>query len=469
MYDLTVIGAGPGGYAAAVRARELGAKACIVEKDLLGGVCLNRGCIPTKTIIKSLDILREIKRASEFGIDISGYKVDIAKIQKRKEEIILKLRQGLEALLESKGIDIIKGQALISDTNTIKVDGKSINSKHILIAAGSAPVEREGLKFDHNYIFSTDDILQLDRAFKSLVIIGGGVVGCEFAAIYNRLGCEVTIIEVLDQLLPQEDKEIARRLEASFKKSGIKVIKSAKVVSADAKDGVNPVRNIVSKGDGEISNRVKVNLSNGTLVEAEAALLCIGRRANISGLNLDKVGISTDNGRIQVDEKLRTSIPNIYAAGDAIGGYLLAHVASYEGTVASENMFGKPRSADYSCVPNCIFTCPQISSIGLTEDKARERDINFLVTRLPFAAVSAAHIFGETAGLIKLISDAKTDQVLGAHIFGAGASELISEFAIAMKNKTTTGELAEVIFPHPTLSEGILEAAHRMRQPHLKV
>lgn len=446
MYDLTVIGAGAGGYAAAVRAAELGAKVCIVEKDLLGGVCLNRGCISTTTIIKSLDILQDIKRAAEFGIDITGYKVDITKIQKRKDEVVLKLRQGLEALLKSKGIDIINGRACIGDTNKIEVDGRTISSKYIVIATGSAPMEQENLKIDHNYILSSDDILQLDRVPMCIIIIGGGVIGCEFASIYNRLGCRVTIIELMDQLLPHEDEEIARRLEASFKKSGINVIKGSKVVSIDAKNGV------------------RVNLEDAKSVESEIAILCIGRRANISELNLNKIGIRTDNGRIWVDENLRTNIPNIYAVGDVTGGYYLAHVASYEGVVASENIFGRPRSADYSCVPNCIFTYPQISSIGITEDKAKELRLKFLVTRLPFAAISKAHILGETEGFIKLISDAKTGQMLGAHIFGASAGELISKFAIAMRSKTTARELGEVIYPHPTLSEGILEAVHRIKE-----
>lgn len=446
MYDLTVIGSGPGGYAAAVRAAELGAKVCIVEKDLLGGVCLNKGCIPTKVIIKSADMLQEIRRSSEFGIDTDGYHIDLKKINERKDGVVLRLRQEMEAFLKVKGIDVIKGEASLPAADRIEISSKTINSSYIIIATGAVPMEQEGLKIDHHHILSSDDALQLDRTVKDIIIIGGGAIGCEFASIYHSWGSRVTIIELMDQLLPDEDKEIARRLEVNFKKSGVNVIKSSKVVSVEAE------------------NRVRVNLEMQGAVEAEAALLCIGRRANLSGLHPDKIGLRTDNGGIWVDGNLKTNIPNIYAVGDVTGRYFLANVAWYEGAVAAESIFGTAHPADYSGIPVCIFTRPQISSIGLTEEKARGLGLEFLVTRLPFAAISKAHILGETEGLVKLISDAQTDQVLGAHLFGPSATELISEFAIAMKGRMTIKKLTEVIYPHPTLSEGVLEVARRIKK-----
>lgn len=446
MYDLTVIGAGPGGYAAAVKAAELGAKVCIVEKDSLGGVCLNKGCIPTKVIIKSADTLEEIRRSSEFGIDTDGYHIDLKKINERKNEVVLRLRQGMETLLKVKGIDVIKGEASLRAADRIEVDSKTINSRYIIIATGAVPMEQEGLKIDHHHILSSDDALQLDRIAKDIIIIGAGAIGCEFASIYHSLGSRVTIIELLDQLLPDEDKEIAGRLEVNFKKSGINVIKNSKVVSVEAKNGV------------------KVNLETQGTVEAEAALLCIGRRASLSGLHPDKIGLRTDNGRIWVDGNLKTNIPNIYAVGDVTGRYFLANVASYEGAVAAESIFGTAHPADYSGIPVCIFTRPQISRVGLTEEKAGGLGLEFLVTRIPFAAISKAHILGETEGLVKLISDAQTDQVLGTHLFGPSATELISEFAIAMKGRMTIKKLTEVIYPHPTLSEGVLEVARRIKK-----
>lgn len=446
MYDLTVIGAGPGGYAAAVKAAELGAKVCIVEKDSLGGVCLNKGCIPTKVIIKSADTLEEIRRSSEFGIDTDGYHIDLKKINERKNEVVLRLRQGMETLLKVKGIDVIKGEASLRAADRIEVDSKTIDSRYIIIATGAVPMEQEGLKIDHHHILSSDDALQLDRIAKDIIIIGAGAIGCEFASIYHSLGSRVTIIELLDQLLPDEDKEIAGRLEVNFKKSGINVIKNSKVVSVEAKNGV------------------KVNLETQGTVEAEAALLCIGRRASLSGLHPDKIGLRTDNGRIWVDGNLKTNIPNIYAVGDVTGRYFLANVASYEGAVAAESIFGTAHPADYSGIPVCIFTRPQISRVGLTEEKAGGLGLEFLVTRIPFAAISKAHILGETEGLVKLISDAQTDQVLGTHLFGPSATELISEFAIAMKGRMTIKKLTEVIYPHPTLSEGVLEVARRIKK-----
>ncbi|NQT90895.1 MAG: dihydrolipoyl dehydrogenase [Candidatus Omnitrophica bacterium] len=445
MYDLTIIGSGPGGYASAMRAAELGAKVCIIEKRLLGGTCLNIGCIPTKTIMRSLDILQEIKRAPEFGIDIGDLKVDIKKIQRRKAEIVLKLRQGLESLLKSKGIEVLKGTASFSDSQHIDVDGKKITSKYFLITTGSMSIESDTLRPDHNLVLLSEDLLRLDKIPKSIAIIGGGAIGCEFASIYNRLGSDVTIIELKEQLLPKTDKEIARRFEASLKKKGINIFKGARVSSVEAKGSVS------------------IALDSGESIEADIALLCIGRIPNTAGLGLDKAGVKTEGSKVLVDEHLRTNISNIYAVGDVTGRNYLAHTASYEGIVAVENIFGSPCAADYSAVPECIYTYPGIGSVGITEEAAKESGIEYSATKFPLAALSMAHVLGETEGLIKIISDAKTGRILGAQIFGLHASELISNFVIAIKQKMTTKDLSDVIFPHPTISEGILETVYRAR------
>ena len=445
MYDVAVLGAGPGGYAAALKAADLGAKVCIIEKDFPGGTCLNWGCIPTKAILSSVKLLSAIKNAGEFGIDVKDFHIDIAKVLKRKNDIVLKLREGLELLFKSKRIDLISGQAQFHDANTVEVNGNSISSKYIIIATGSSPIELGNLKFGHERIVSSKDILALDKIPESIAIIGGGVIGCEFAFIYNQLGSKVTIIEALEQILPNEDREVARRLESNFKKSGIDIIKGSRVVNIE--------------GNGN----TKINLENNSCVETEIALLCIGRKPYTDGLNLDAVGIKTEKNNIIVDNTLKTNINNIYAIGDVIGGYHLAHVASYEGALASENIFGNPSAVDYSSVPSCIFTHPEIASIGISEEKAKKSGIEFTVTKFPFTALGKAHVIGETEGFIKLISGTKTDKILGVHIFGALASELIADFSIAMKNNIGAKELGKAIYAHPTLSEAILELAHRIK------
>jgi len=446
MYDLTIIGSGPGGYTAALRAQKLGAKVSIIEKGLLGGTCLNIGCIPTKAILKSVEWLRNIKKSSEFGIDIPDYNINIKKIYERKNDLVSKLRTGLESLLKSKGIDIIKGEARFLDAKTIEVDGNPLTAKNIIIATGSLPAKLKDIEIDHKHIVSSDDMLNLEEVPGSIAIIGGGVIGCEFASIYSQLGSKVTLIEVMDRLLPSEDREISRRLESIFKREGITVLKETRVLSCQKDKGP------------------KIGLEDGTVIEADIALLCVGRRPNTGRLNLEVAGIDMDGSRILIDEKMETSVSNIYAIGDAVGGFYLAHVASYEGIVASENIFGSPVAADYSIIPNSIFTHPEISSIGITEDKAKEEGIQIAVRKLPFAAIGKPHLAGETEGLIKIISDKDSDKILGAHIFGSSASELIAELAIAMKSALTVKELGEIVYAHPTISEIVPEACHK--DPH---
>jgi dihydrolipoamide dehydrogenase len=443
-YDIAIIGAGPGGYAAAIRAAQLGLKACVIEKDLVGGTCLNWGCIPTKTISRSTELLREIRHSSEFGVDVADYSVDISRILKRKDDVVSKLRKGAEMLLRSKNIDIINSQARLSDANTIKIDKGSVIAKHIIIATGSLPAESGVLKIDHKTVYSSKDMLGLEKLPRSLVIIGGGFIGCEFASIYNRLGVEVSIIELMDQLLPDFDKEIARRLELTFKKRGINILKGEKVISLRSEATAT------------------IGLESGKAKDAEKILLCIGRRPNTTGMNLEGVGIKVENGAITTDKNFRTNIPNIYAIGDVRGDLFLAHVATYEGKLASEIISGHNPVIDYSAVPCAIFTYPEIASVGISADQAKAKGIEAVTTKLPFAAVSKAHILGETDGFIKLVTGAKLGEILGAFIFGPSASELISNFTIAIRNSLTVKDISATIFAHPTLAESLLDIADRV-------
>jgi len=446
MYDITVIGSGPGGYAAATRAAQLGAKTCIIEKGHLGGTCLNVGCIPTKSIIHSTEILRNIKASQEFGIRLDGYSIDMSSILRRKDEVVSKLRHGIEVALKSKGVDIIKARATFCDANRLKVDGRDISSEHFIIATGSEVSDIGNIKIDHANVISSDDILDVDKMPHSLVIIGGGFIGCEFASIYNQLGAKVTIVELMDQLLPSQDREIARRLQSYFKRSGIDVLIKSEVSAIDNGNGV------------------KVHIKGGVTLMADKALVCIGRIPSFYELNLEAAGVITKDGKIEVDDHLRTNIPNIYAIGDVKGGHYLAHVASYEGNVASENILGKGRIVDYTVVPSCIFTYPEISSVGMNEETARHRGIDCAVTKLPFAAVSKAHILGESGGFIKTISDKADGRLLGACIYGPSASELITAFSIAIKKEISLGELGDIIYAHPTLSELISGIADKIKE-----
>jgi dihydrolipoamide dehydrogenase len=456
MYDVAIIGSGPGGYVAAIRAAQLGAKVCVVEKNRLGGVCLNRGCIPTKVLISCVDTLLRVRDASHFGIEVGGYEVDFPRMILRKDEVVSHLRRGIESLFKARKIEFIQGIARLISSNEIEVSklevgNQKLEAKNIIIATGSSPLELPNLRFDGKKFLSSDQILNISETPKSLLIIGGGVIGCEFATIFASLGTKVTIVEMMEQILPQEDKEVAKKLELIFKKRGIEVLTKTKIDKVEE-------------------------------IKQEKTLVCVGRSPNTTDLGLEQAGIKLDKGRIAVNEYLQTNLPGIFAIGDCIGGYLLAHVASYEGVVAAENIFGKLRKVDYRVVPNCIFTNPEIGSVGLTKQKAGTRPAAtaspgagtspaatihsvaaplvgaFKAVRFPFSASGKAAVLGETDGFVKIIADSQTDEILGASIIGPQATELIAETAIAMKLKAKASEISEIIFAHPTLSESIHEA-----------
>jgi dihydrolipoamide dehydrogenase len=427
MYDLCVIGGGWGGFSAAKRAAQLGKTVCLIEKEQVGGVCLNRGCIPTKVLVNSSNMLGICKNASIFGVDAkAGF--DFARILQRKTEVIDKLRKGMQYQLKINNIDFIKGSAKITSPVEITVEGKKIQTKNIIIATGSRPIELPNFKFDGKKIISSDDILDMDSIPASLLIVGGGVIGCEFASIFSEFGSKITIVELLEQILPTEDVEIAKKLEITFKKKGLRILTK--------------------------TNADSINQEN-----FDKILVSVGRRPNIDGLGLENLGVETSKRGIAVNEYLMTNIESIYAVGDCIGGVLLAHVASYEGILAAENIFVRKRPVNYRGVANCIFTHPEIGSVGLNEARAKESSASFRVARFNFLACGMAHILGETDGFIKLIIDENTEEIVGASIIGPKATELITALAIAVRNKTKISQIKDAIIAHPTLSEGILEAA----------
>lgn len=427
-YDLVIIGAGWAGFNAALRAKELGLRVLIIEKGQIGGTCLNRGCIPTKALIQSAKVYSLTKKSPTFGIEVAATpKVDFAKIQERKDKIIQQLRNNIQFML--KGIDVINASAEIISNKEIKVENKVIKTKSILIACGSKPMELMGLKFDGKKVISSDEILNLKTIPQSLLIIGGGVIGCEFASLFSCLGTKVTVAEKMPHLLPGLDTEVAKRLEAIFKKKGIKVNTNTDAASLDLK-------------------------------EYDLALLCVGRTPATQNLGLEKIGLNLERGKIIVDDYLKTNIADIYAAGDCTGGIMLAHFAAYEGSLAAENIAHPqaPKEMDAQAVPNCIFTDPEIAGVGLSEEDAKNKGTEIKINKFDFLASGMARILDETEGFIKIISDAKTEEVLGASIIGPRATELIGILTLAVSARLKTSQLKNTIFAHPTLSEAIGEA-----------
>ncbi|MFA6357203.1 MAG: dihydrolipoyl dehydrogenase [Candidatus Omnitrophota bacterium] len=426
MYDLVVIGAGWAGYNAALRAKEIGLKVCLIEANQIGGTCLNYGCIPTKTLIQSAKIFSLVKKSAAFGIKLDNPRLDFVKIQDRKNKVIAQLAQGMQSML--KGIDFIKSTARVISAQEIEIQSSKIDTKFILIATGSQPVELPDLKFDHQKIISSNDALLLTEVPSSLLIIGGGVIGCEFASLFSALGSQVTVAEKMPLLLFGEDKEISRKIEAVFNKKGIKVVTSAKIAD--------------------------FNPNNYSCV-----LVCAGREPNIRGLVLGNLGLKLESNRIVVDDYLKTNIDSIYAAGDCVSSRMLAHYAAYQGVTAVNNMFSDDwRKADNLIVPSCIFTEPQISSVGLNEEIASARGIKIKIHRFDFRASAMAHVVDEAEGFIKVISNQETGQVLGACMAGPLASELIAIPTLAITAGLNIKQFQATIFAHPTFAESIHKA-----------
>ncbi len=425
MYDLAIIGAGWAGFNAALRAKELGLKACLIDSHQIGGTCLNYGCIPTKTLIACAKMFSLTKRSSDFGIELNNPRINLAAIQEKKDKVICQLAQGMWSKLS--GIDFINSLARIISSQEVKIDGRVINTKSILIAAGSHPLQLPDLKFDRKKIISSDDALALSEVPQSLLIIGGGVVGCEFASLFSMFGVQVAIVEKMPLLLPTEDREIAKKIENIFKKKGIKVITGADVSTFD------------------LENYSKV-------------LVCAGRVPHTKGLGLEDLGIKLENSKIVIDDYLKSSRDNIYAAGDCTAKVMLAHYAAYQGVMAVENMASSHRQkADNLVVPVCIFTEPQIASVGLSEENAVAAGLKIKVHKLDFRASAMARIIDEADGFIKIISNQENGQIVGVSIIGPLAVELISTMAVAISAHLTINQVRGMIFAHPTFSESLRE------------
>ena len=440
-----IIGGGPGGYVAAIHAAHLGAKVALVEKDKLGGTCLNRGCIPTKALVRSTEALLEARRAKDFGIDVGNIKINFQKIMARKNNVVSQLVSGVEQLMKSNRISVYRGTACILSPNLVKVNDEEINARKLVIATGSesAPLPIPGL--DLPGVLSTDDILELKELPESLVVIGGSHVGVEFACIFNALGTRVTIVKRRPLLLEPVDEEVGRRFAQTLPRQGIEV-KIGAAVKAIRKEG-EVLKVVWDTPEGERG------------VEGQMVLMATGRLPYSEGLGLSELGIKMDGRAIVVNEKLETNIDGVYAVGDVLGKNMLAHVASYEGEIAAENAIGRSRQADYHAVPVCVFTQPEIASVGITEGEAKTSGIPYKVSKFPFLVCGRAVAMGETTGTVKMICHAENGSVLGIHIMGPHASDLIAEGALAMQMGATAEDIAHAIHAHPTLPEALHEAA----------
>ena len=447
-YDVGIIGGGPGGYVAAIKAAQLGGSVCLIEKGEWGGTCLNRGCIPTKTLFAVANLATQVQEASAFGINISGEAtIDYAQVLDHKASVIKQLTGGIAQLLKANGVDTYNGTATLTDKNTIvvsKSDGttEQLHAKNIIIATGSEPAEPPVFEIDEEQVLTTTGILNLTELPESLLIVGGGVSGCEFASIFSALGCQVTVLELLPTILATEDVQVIRHIQLFMKRKGITIHTSAKLTHVKKSEaGVTAV------------------LESGEELIAEKMLVSIGRRYNTEKIGLEAVGVHTDSGKIVVDAQMQTNVPGIYAVGDVASRYLLAHVASAEGKVAAQNSLGDRVEMDYQVIPWCVFTLPEIGHVGMTEKEATDEGYEVKIGRFPYAANGKALGLGETDGFVKTVSDVESGDILGVHIVGAQASTLIHEAAVAVRLGASAEDIAHTVHAHPTLSEMVMESA----------
>jgi len=459
--DLIIIGGGPGGYVAAIRASQLGAKVVLIEANKIGGTCLNWGCIPTKALYKYGQILQTLKKSEEFGIQIEGFTLDMKKAQERKIDLISRLDSGISHLLKEYQVEVLYGKANFVDKSTVAVtdvDGNTntIKSKNILIATGSTPstIPIEGL--DLPGVINSTQALELDYVPKTMVIIGAGVVGIEFAGIFQALGAQVTLVEYLPSILANFDEEIVKRAAFYYKKSGIKIetgVKIEKIVKTN--EGLK----VLAQGKAQDQEKTQDQGNpEDQGYEGELVLVAAGRSINIEGLNLDQVGVFYDKKGIEVNSRFETSVSGIYAIGDVIGGQMLAHVASEEGKSAVEYILCHKGHINYDAVPSCVFAFPEIATCGLTEEEAKRRGISYDVSKSMFSGNGKALTMGESDGLVKVIAEKSSRKIIGVHILGPNASDLIHEGTLAVKNGLTVKEVGQTIHAHPTLTETFHEA-----------
>lgn len=442
-YQLAIIGAGPGGYVAAIRSAQLGLKTVLVEEDKVGGTCLNVGCIPTKTLVKNAEILDELKHAASRGIKVGAPQVDMPEVIKMKNTVVTQLTGGVQYLLKANGVTLIKGKAEIVTESMLKIGDQEITFDNLIIATGSSNFIPPIPGLDQPGILTSTEILDIDHVPERLVIIGGGVIGCEFATIFSNFGSKVTIIEMMPSLVPMMDKDVSDTLRKSMMAKGITVLTNCKVTAVEASASEYTVSVMGNKEEA---------------IQADKVLVSVGRKPNLAGLEM--LSLELERNYIKVNEKMETNIPNVYAIGDITGKIQLAHVASEQGIVAVENIAGKQIDMSYDVVPNCIYSIPEIGSVGLTEEKAKEFYGEILVGKFPFSACGKALAMGTHEGFVKVIADKKTGKLVGCHIIGANATEIISEAAIVMQAGGTLENIAETIHAHPTVSEAVCEAAY---------
>lgn len=445
-YDLVVIGGGPGGYVAAIKAAQLNAKVALIEKEVVGGICLNHGCIPTKTLLKNAKVYNYIKHAKAYGVTIDGdVSVNWKDMLKRKDQVVKKLTMGVGGLLKKNGVDVYQGLAEVLSSKKVKVNDETLETKNLIIATGASPIVppipglKEGL--DSGFVVRSRELLQVEAMPKKLVVIGGGVIGIEFATMFQTLGVEVTVIEKMDGILPMMDEDIRQSYTKVLKKDGVNIFANASVDAVN-KDGVTYTY------EGKSFD-----------LKADLVLLSVGMKANTQGL--EALNLTIERGAIVTNDVLETNIDGVYAIGDVNGKFMLAHVASAEGLVVAENLFSdhSPKM-NYSRIPNAVYGFPEIASIGLTEKEAKEQGLDYKVSTFPLLANGRALAENEKDGFVKLIVSNKYKEVIGAHILGYNASEMIAEIGLAIELEGTAYEIASTIHPHPTVSEMIMEAAH---------
>ena len=442
--DIVILGGGMGGYPAAIRAAQLGLKVTLVEADKLGGTCLHVGCIPTKALLESSELYHRVSaRGKEFGVDADSVSFDYARIAARRDAVVSQLYKGVQYLMKKNKIEVVAGSGRLRDRNTVEVGGKQLKAKNVIVATGSDVKALPGIEFDGELVISSDHATLATKVPESICIIGAGAVGVEFATLYSQLGVKVTLLEGLDRLVPLEDEEISKEMLTAFKKAGIDCRVGSKV-----------------KGAKKARGGVSVDTEQGE-VWAHQLLVAVGRAPRSKDIGLEQVGVGTHpNGFIKVDEWMRTSVESVHAIGDVVGGYLLAHAAAHEGMTAVEDIANqRVAPMEQELVTRCTYSHPQIASVGLTEHQAKEKGHEVKVGRFPFSALGRAIIHGETGGFAKLVADGKTGQLLGAHIVGPSATELIAEPALTQLFQGDAWELGRNIHPHPTLSEAVMEAA----------
>ncbi|WP_188206105.1 dihydrolipoyl dehydrogenase [Alkalibacillus aidingensis] len=459
-YDVVILGGGTGGYVAAIRASQLGLKVAIVEKGNLGGTCLHRGCIPSKALLRSAEVFKQTQESDQYGIETENTKLNFLKVQDRKQKIVDQLHQGVQGLMKKGKIDVIEGHgrilgpSIFSPTaGTISVEmnngeeNEMIIPKNVIIATGSTPKTLPGLEIDGESVMTSDEALQMESLPKSILIVGGGVIGIEWASMLADFGVEVTVVEYLDQILPTEDEAVVKEAEKQLKNKGIKFITGAKVLP-DTLDRSNGI-----KIDAEIEGSTKS-------LQAERMLVSVGRAPVVDNIGLENTDIQVENGAIKVNKFNQTKESHIYAIGDVIGGTQLAHVASHEGILAVEHIANhNPDPINYNHIASCIYSSPEMASIGLTEKQAKDEGFNLKVGKFPFQAVGKALVHGETEGFVKIITNKDNEDLLGVHMIGPHVTDMISEAGLAMVLDATAWEIGETIHPHPTLSEVMGEAA----------